>query len=168
MLDEEMDGVAREQRQRLETIEQEVDGGQRKSDVRRRLGRVWQVIESTDIEMADASDRIKEHRERQQRLEIAADEARASRPILTERRVMLDSADTIAAYATEMSGFLKTSEITEARSCGRSSRRSWSGLAGPRSTTRFPRRRTAPSVEPTPLTSPYLAELMSTVRVGGR
>ena len=159
MLDEEMDGVAREQRQRLETIEQELE------DVRRRLGRVWQVIESTDTEMADASDRIREHRERQQCLEIAADEARA---ILTERRVMLDSADTIAAYATEMSGFLKTSEITEARSCGRSSRRSWSGLAGPRSTTRFPRRRTAPSVEPTPLTSPYLAELMSTVRVGGR
>ena len=64
--------------------------------MRRRLGRVWQVIESTDIEMADASDRIREHRERQQRLEIAAEEARA---VLTERRVMLDSADTIAAYA---------------------------------------------------------------------
>ena len=48
MLDEEMDGVAREQRQRLETIEQELE------DVRRRLGRVWQVIESTDTAMADA------------------------------------------------------------------------------------------------------------------
>ena len=33
---------------------------------------------------------------------------------------MQDSADTIAAYATEMSGFLKTSEITETRSFVRS------------------------------------------------
>ena len=62
MLDEEMDGVAREQRQQLETIEQELEDG------RQRLSRVWQVVENTDLEMADASDRIKEHRERQQRL----------------------------------------------------------------------------------------------------
>ena len=39
--------------------------------------------------MADVSDRIREHRERQQRLEIAAEEARS---LLAERRVMLDSA----------------------------------------------------------------------------
>ena len=85
-----MDGVAREQRQKLETIEQELQ------DVRRRLSRVWQVVENTDLDMANASERIKEHRERQQRLEIAADEARA---VLAERRVMLDSAETITAYA---------------------------------------------------------------------
>ena len=60
------------------------------------------VIENSDIEMADASDRIKEHRERQQRLETAAEEARA---MLAERRVMLDSADKIAAFAREMSEF---------------------------------------------------------------
>ena len=29
-------------------------------DVKRRLGRIWQVIETTDIEMADASERIRE------------------------------------------------------------------------------------------------------------
>ena len=52
LLDEEMDGVAAEQRQRLETIEEELE------DVKKRLGRIWQVIETTDIEMADASERI--------------------------------------------------------------------------------------------------------------
>ena len=65
-----MDGIAREQRERLETVEQELE------DVKRRLGRIWQVIETTDIEMADDSERILEHRERQQQLEIAAGEAR--------------------------------------------------------------------------------------------
>ena len=81
------------------------------------MGRIWQVIETTDIEMADASDRIKEHRERKEKLEIAAEEARA---LLTERRQFLDSADTIAAFAAEMSDFLKTSELTETRAFVRS------------------------------------------------
>ena len=106
LLDEEMDGVAREQRQRLETIEEELD------EVKRRLGRIWQVIETTDIEMADASERIKEHREHKEKLEIAAEEARA---MLADRRVVLDSADTIAAFAAEMNEFLKTSELTETK-----------------------------------------------------
>ncbi|MYC36729.1 MAG: recombinase family protein [Chloroflexi bacterium] len=106
MLDEEMDGAAREQRERLETIEQELE------DVKKRLGRIWQLLETTDIEMADASERIKEHRDRQQQLEIAAERARS---MLAERRAVLDSADTIAAFAEEMSEFLKTSELTETR-----------------------------------------------------
>ena len=46
-----MDGVAAEQRERLQSIEEELD------EVKRRLGRIWQAIETTDIEMADASDR---------------------------------------------------------------------------------------------------------------
>ena len=106
LLDEEMDGVAREQRQRLQTIDEELE------DVKRRLGRIWQAIETTDIEMADASDRIREHRERKEKLEVAAEEARA---LLKERRQFLDSADTIAAFAAEMSDFLKTSELTETK-----------------------------------------------------
>ena len=111
MLDEEMDGVAHEQRQKLESIEAELE------DVRRRMSRVWQIVENTDLEMADASERIKEHRERQQLLEVAADEART---MLAERRVLLDSAETVAAFAAEMSEFLQTSEITETRAFVRS------------------------------------------------
>ena len=105
-VDEEMDGVAAEQRQRLETIDSELE------EVKRKLGRVWHFIENSDIEMADASDRIKEHRERQERLEEAAAEARA---ILAERREVLDDVETIAAYAREMRDFLVVSELTERR-----------------------------------------------------
>ncbi len=106
LLDEEMDGVAAEQRQRMESIEEELE------EVKRRLGRIWKVIETTDIEMADASERIREHRERKEKLEVAAGEARA---LLAERRQFLDSADTIATFAEEMSEFLKASELTETK-----------------------------------------------------
>ena len=105
-VDEEMDGVAAEQRKRLETIESELE------DVKRKLGRVWHLVENTDIEMADAADRIREHRDRQERLEDAAAAARA---ILAERRGVLDDVETIAAYATEMRDFLVESELTERR-----------------------------------------------------
>ena len=101
-----MDGADREQRERLETIEQELE------DVKKRLGRIWQFVETTGIEMADALERIKEHRDCQQQLEIAAEEAR---PMLAERRAVLDSDDTIAAFAEEMSEFLKTKELAETR-----------------------------------------------------
>ena len=53
-----------------------------------------------------------ELRELKETLEIAAEEARG---LLTERRRLLDSADTIATFAEEMSEFLKTSELTETR-----------------------------------------------------
>ena len=111
LVDEEMDGVAAELRQKLETIEEELE------DVKRRLGRIWQVIETTDVEMTDASERIREHRERKERLEAAAEEARA---LLSERRVTLDKVETITAYANDMSEFLKTSELTESRAFIRS------------------------------------------------
>ena len=55
-----MDGVPRAQRRRLETSE-ELD------EVKRRLGRFWNVTATTEIEMADTSGRIREHRERRGR-----------------------------------------------------------------------------------------------------
>ena len=106
VVDEEMDGVAREQRKRLQTVEDELE------DVKRKLGRIWHVIETTDIDMADAAGRIKEHRERQERLEDAAAEARA---ILADRRAVLDDVETITAYAKDMRDFLNESELTERR-----------------------------------------------------
>ena len=54
----------------------------------------------------------KEHRERQERLEDSATEARA---ILSQRRAVLDDVETIAAYAQDMSEFLNESELTERR-----------------------------------------------------
>ena len=106
VVDEEMDGVAREQRKRLQTVEDELE------DVKRKLGRIWHVIETTDIDIADAAGRIKEHRDRQERLEDAAAEARA---ILADRRAVLDDVETITAYAKDMRDFLNESELTERR-----------------------------------------------------
>ena len=103
---EEMDGVTREQRRRLETIEDDLE------DVKRKLGRIWHFIETSDAVMADASDRIREHREQQERLEYFAEQARA---VLAQRRKVLDDVNTIAAYAKDMKDFLKESELTERR-----------------------------------------------------
>ena len=111
IVDEEMDGVAREQRKRLKIIEDELE------DVKKRLGRVWQDIETTDIEMSDASDRIKEHRQRKEKLELAAEEAREA---LSKRRVTLDRMETITEFAKDMSEYLKTSELTQSRAFIRS------------------------------------------------
>ena len=107
VVDEQMDGIAGEQRKRLKTIEDELE------DVKRRLGAIWNAIETSAIDISDASDRIKEHRERKERLEDAAADARA---ILSERRAHLDNVDTIAAYARDMKDFLEESELTERRS----------------------------------------------------
>ena len=105
-VDEEMDGIASEQRKRLETIDTELE------DVKRRLGRIWNAIETSDIDIADVSDRVKEHRERKERLEDAATDARA---ILSQRRAHLDDVKTISAYAKDMKDFLQESELTERR-----------------------------------------------------
>ena len=111
LVDEEMDGVAREQRQNLETIEAELE------EVKRKLDRIWHFVENTDLDMADASERILGHRHRREQLEAAAEEARA---VLSQRRELLDSADVIAAFARDMSEFLRTSELTETKAFVRS------------------------------------------------
>ena len=106
VVDEQIDRVASEQRKRLETIENELE------DAKRALGRVWHAIETSDIQLSDASDRIREHQERRERLEDAAADAKA---ILSQRRAVLDDAETIAAQAQDMSEFLSESQTTERR-----------------------------------------------------
>ena len=81
-------------------------------DVKKKLGRIWRHIETTDTAMADASDRIREHRERLERLEYFAEQARVD---LAQRRKVLDNVNTIAAYAKDMKDFLNESELTERR-----------------------------------------------------
>ena len=111
IVDEEMDGIAREHRKKLKVIEEELE------EVKKRLGRIWLAIETTEIEMSDAADRIKEHRERKEKLENAAVEAREA---LSNRRVTLDKMETITDFARDMSEYLKTSELTESRAFIRS------------------------------------------------
>ena len=111
LVDEEMDGVAREERAKLETIEAEL------AEVRRKMDRLWHAVETSDLEVNDILPRLRQHQERQARLETAAEDARSA---LSERRAVLDSVDVIAAFAREMSGFLRTSELTESKAFIRS------------------------------------------------
>ena len=106
LLDEEMDGIAREQRERMETIESEL------ADVKRRLDRLYNLVETTDLDIEDFKPRIRDRRERQERLEASAAEART---MLSQRREVLDDVETITAYAQDMSVFLNESELTERR-----------------------------------------------------
>ena len=102
-----MDGVAGEERKRLETIESEL------ADVRGRLDRLYDLVETTtEFNMADFAHRIRDHKERQERLESAAEGARA---ILAQRRAVLDDVKTITAYAQDMNRFLQKSELAERR-----------------------------------------------------
>ncbi len=79
---------------------------------RGRLGRLYDLAETTDLDIDDFKPRIREHRERQERLEASAAEARA---LLSQRREILDDVETITAYALDLSMFLNESELTERR-----------------------------------------------------
>ena len=81
--------------------------------MKKQLGRVWHFMAKSDsVDVAEASDLILELRERKEKLEVAAEEARG---LFSDRRRFPDSADTIATFAADMSDFLKTSELTETR-----------------------------------------------------
>ncbi len=106
MLDEEMDGAPREERERLETIEAEL------REIRLMLDRIWRMIEKTDLEVDDAAPRIREHMARKEQLELAAEKARNA---LDERRVLLNKAEVVAEFAADMAEFLRASDITESK-----------------------------------------------------
>ena len=106
LVNEELDSVIKEQREKVEAIEEEL------SEIRRRMDRLWVVVETTDLEINDILPRIREHQERQEKLEAAASEARA---ILSMRMTGLGDEDTIAAYVRKMSDFLMESELSETR-----------------------------------------------------
>ena len=101
-----MDGVAREQLQILESVELEL------ADVRLRLERLYNLVETTDMDINNFKPRIRDHRERQERLEATAERVRA---LLSQRRVVLDDVKTITSYAEDMGKFLNESELTELR-----------------------------------------------------
>ena len=107
LVGEEMESVTAEQRKRLLTIESEI------AEVKRQMARLWRFIEtSDDVDVADLSARILEHRDRQERLEESAADART---VLDQRRSALGDVNAIAAYARDMTDFLDESELVEAR-----------------------------------------------------
>ena len=67
--------------------------------MKRRLDRLYNLVETTDMDIEDFKPRIRNHRARQQRLETAAEDARS---MLSERRLVLDDVETITRHALEM------------------------------------------------------------------
>ena len=103
----ELDRLVQEQRGRLEIIESEL------KDVRRRLDRLWDFVESTDDDLADtASPRIRENRDRQVRLEVLLQEANA---ILSQRRAIRDDVAIMTAKVLDATDFPESSELPERR-----------------------------------------------------
>ena len=102
----ELDGVIREQKGELETIESEI------KDARRRMDRLWRIIETSDDVPADTDLRIKTTSERRRRLEASKEEASA---ILSQRRAVRNDVEAIVARAQDMTEFLKRSELHERR-----------------------------------------------------
>jgi len=96
--------LVREQRRRLETIESEL------ADVRRRLGRLWDVVETTDDVPADMEIRIKANTERRSLLEASLEEAQS---ILHQRRSVKNDLEAILARAQDVAVFLEESELSE-------------------------------------------------------
>ena len=100
-----MGNTGQEQRGRLAIIEAEL------KDVRRRLDRLWAIVESTDDDLADtATPRIRANRDRQVRLEVSLQEANA---ILSQRRAIRDDVAIMTAKAQDMTEFPEKSELPE-------------------------------------------------------
>ena len=81
------------------------------------MDRLWHLVESTDLTVEEILPRIRHHQENQERLERAADEART---MLSLRRASVQDVEGVAAYAREMSEFLKESDLTETKAFIRS------------------------------------------------
>ncbi len=101
---QELGELIREQRRRLDTTEFEL------ADARRRIGRLWDLVETTDDDLGDTAQRIRATRDRQIRLEASLEE---SKVILSQRRTIRDDVETIATNALDMTEFLKESELSE-------------------------------------------------------
>ena len=94
--------MVREQRRRLETIESEL------ADVRRRLGRLWVIVETSDEVPSDADIRIKANTERRSLLEASLKELSPSSPSASRSR-----AGGHRGKGQDMTEFLKESELSE-------------------------------------------------------
>ena len=59
LINNELDAVVSEQRERVEAVEEELN------EIRRRLDRLWLAVETSDMDISDILPRIREHKDRQ-------------------------------------------------------------------------------------------------------
>ena len=101
---EEIDAMAGELSGRLEVIEAEL------GDVRKRLEKLYEAIETSELTLEVLSPRIMSLRHREEQLEAAREDAETQ---LEQRRVELPDTEEIARYVADFRDFLKEGTIPE-------------------------------------------------------
>ena len=101
---EEIDAMAGELAGQLEVVEAEL------GDVRKRLGKLYEAIETSELTLEVLSPRIMSLRHREEQLEAAREDAETR---LEQRRVVLPDTEEIAEYAADFRAFLKEGTIPE-------------------------------------------------------
>jgi site-specific DNA recombinase len=111
MVNDEMDSATRSYRSELDTIAKE------QTTINRRLGRLYDAVESTDFDFNDLAPRIRELRSQQEALQRRPAELEA---LLAERRIELADRDTVEAYVADMHALLDKTSLAERRAFIRS------------------------------------------------
>ncbi len=101
---EEIDAMAGELSGRLEVVEAEL------SDVRKRLERLYEAIETSELTLEVLSPRILSLRHREEQLEAARDDAERQ---LEQRRVELPNTEEIKGYVADFREFLQEGTFPE-------------------------------------------------------
>jgi hypothetical protein len=107
LVNEEMDAQAGEYRERLDTIIREID------ETNRRLGRLYEALETGSLTLEDLAPRIQDLRQRQKQLEASRLELEAS---LSDRRVELADLGLVSEYVADLRNVLTYSSLAEQRS----------------------------------------------------
>ena len=106
MVAEEIDAMAGELSGRLEVVEAEL------SDVRKRLEKLYEAIETSELTLEVLSPRILSLRHREEQLEAARDDAERQ---LEQRRVELPTTEEIKEYVADFRAFLEEGTIPECK-----------------------------------------------------
>ncbi len=111
IVNEDIDSLAVGCHQRLETIIDEI------ADVDRRLERLYDALETGKVELADLAPRIQQLRQRREQLHAARWESEQQ---LSDRRVELADAETVAQCVADLRNLLNESPLTERKAFIRS------------------------------------------------
>jgi site-specific DNA recombinase len=107
LVNEEMDAATSEYRERLNAVTFEMDS------VSRRLDRLYDVLETGNLNIQDLAPRIQALRQHQERLQTARWELDN---LLSDRRVELADIETITTYVEDLRNLLNNSSLTDKKS----------------------------------------------------
>jgi hypothetical protein len=111
IVNKEMDSLVPEYRQRLDSIIDEI------ADVDHRLERLYDAVETGQIQLADLAPRIQQLRQRRERLQMTRWEMEQQ---LSDRRVELADSETVVKYVADLHDLLNRSSLVERKSFVRS------------------------------------------------